>query len=179
MENGFAVELLFDPVMGARLRALWEALAQTGVSSFMLDIGACPHVSLAVFESLDPASLRAELDAFARESSPLEVTLSAVGAFPGAEGVVFIAPVVTAEMLDLHERFHRRLAALSIPSLKYYYPSNWVPHCTAAMELPPEKIPAAVEICRSADVVGPACLVEVELIEFRPVRRLYAFPLGG
>ena len=28
MENGFAVELLFDPVMEARLRDLWEVLAQ-------------------------------------------------------------------------------------------------------------------------------------------------------
>jgi 2'-5' RNA ligase len=179
VENGFAVELLFDPAMEARLRALWKALAQAEVSSSMLDIGARPHVSLAVFERLDPTSMHAELDGFARENPPLEVTLSAVGTFPGAEGAVFIAPVVTPEMLDLHKRFHRRLAELSIPSLAYYHPSNWTPHCTAAMEMPPDKIPAAVEICRNADVFGSARLVEVELIAFRPVRRLYAFPLGG
>ena len=93
VENGFAVELLFDPAMEARLRALWKALAQAEVSSSMLDIGARPHVSLAVFERLDPTSMHAELDGFARENPPLEVTLSAVGTFPGAEGAVFIAPV--------------------------------------------------------------------------------------
>jgi len=175
---GFAIELYFDPVSEARLTGLWETLARAGISSILPDMGARPHISLAVMGNLDPAAFRAELRAFADEEDSLAVTLGAVGTFPTAEGVVYIAPVVTQALLDLHARFHRRLDDLGVASGAYYRPGHWIPHCTTALELPPDQVAAAVDVCRQGDVFGPTRLVSVGLIEFLPVRELYTFPLG-
>jgi 2'-5' RNA ligase len=175
----FAVELYFDPSTEASLKALWGSLSQADVSSLLLEIGSRPHVSLADFEQIDPAILCAELETFAEKTSSLPVTLSAVGVFPTTEGVVYMAPVVTQELLTLHMRFHERLNALCIASSLYYRPGHWVPHCTCAAELPPQKILAAVEICRRSDVFNrPARLTAIGLIEYRPARELCVFPLG-
>jgi len=65
----FAVEMYFDPATEAEIRALWNSLAQAGVSSRLPDSGSRPHISLAVFQSLDPARFRAELQAPSRANS--------------------------------------------------------------------------------------------------------------
>jgi len=176
---GFAVEAYYDPTTDERVRGLWEALARAGISDSMFAIGARPHISLAVFDDLDPDTLREEVAAFARNTPPLAVTLAAVGIFPGEEGVVYLAPVVTMELLELHARFHRRLRDLGLESAAYYCPGDWVPHCTVATGLPPDKVSLAVEACRSHDVFTTGQLTAVSLVEFRPVWEICVCPLGG
>ena len=102
---GFAIELFFDPAADAAVRTIWRALADASHSPTMLEIGSRPHVSLAVCGALDAQRFRPVLEAFARET-PLEFVLASVGAFPTAEGVVFLAPVVTRRLLNLHQTFH-------------------------------------------------------------------------
>ena len=109
MRSGFAIELTFDPETAARVAGLWEAIARAGLSTSMQDVGAFPHVSLAVFDDVDCYKLRRTIADFARSTPPMETHLSAVGTFPGAEGVVFIAPVVTEELLAMHARLRQIL----------------------------------------------------------------------
>ncbi|MBU0495628.1 MAG: 2'-5' RNA ligase family protein [Chloroflexi bacterium] len=176
---GFAVELYFDPATGARLTTLCAAVFQTAAGADLLAMGARPHISLVVLTDLDPAALRDDLHAFAESEAPLPVSLGAVGAFPSTEGVVYVAPVVTRELLDLHARFHRRLGELGLVSGGHYCPGHWIPHCTIGFELAPDRVPAAVDVCLRSDAFGPAHLTAIGLIEFRPVRELYTFPLIG
>lgn len=95
---GYAVELNLSQDSAARVVEVWEGLARASISSRMLDLGAQPHVSLAVCEELDPTQLREELRRFAETTRPLSLKLSSAGAFPTAEGVMFLAPVVTQEL---------------------------------------------------------------------------------
>ena len=174
---GYAIELNLSTESAARIVKLWEALASESISSTMLDVGAQPHISLAVFEELDPAALRESLHRFARETPPLSVVLSSTGVFPTAEGVVFLAPVVTQGLLEVHRRLHGLLEDKGIECVEYYRPGRWVPHCTVAMEVDSSKIGAAIEISLRSKAFGPVRLGEISLIEFRPVREIYAFPL--
>ena len=174
---GFAVELYFDAATEASLRELWEALSNEGISDVMPSIGARPHISLATFECIDLVSLREELRSLARVAQPLTVTLGAVGTFPTAEGVVYLAPVVTQEFLSLHKRLHARLSDLGIASAEYYRPGKWIPHCTAAIDLDAEEVSSAVDLCLRSNVFVTARLTEIGLIEFRPVRDICVFPL--
>src|SRR5688500_511570 len=96
----FAIELFFDPDAAAAVRSLWRVLADAGVSRAMLDAGSHPHVSLADSRELDVERFRPILEAFARQTRPLECSLASVGAFPTEEGVVFLAPVATRELLE-------------------------------------------------------------------------------
>jgi len=71
----------------------------------------------------------------------------------------------------------RSLAVAS--SLRYYEPGYWIPHCTAAIDLPPDRIGAAVQICRASRGLRTGRLVEFGLVETPPTRELAALPLLG
>ncbi len=50
--------------------------------------------------------------------------------------------------------------------------------CTVAQDVPAPEIPGAVCTCLGGAGSGPALLREIGLVEFRPVRELFAFPLS-
>jgi 2'-5' RNA ligase len=176
---GYAVELNLSRDSAARVVKVWESLAREAINSVMLDVGAQPHISLAVFEDLNPEVLRVDLRRFAEVTRPLSVDLASAGTFPTAEGVVFLAPVVTEELLEVHKKFHSLLRDRGVDCVEYYWPGKWVPHCTVAIDVPPDKMGAALARCVQSEAFGAVELDEASLIEFRPVRGIYAFPLGG
>ena len=175
----FAIELFLDPDADAAVRSVWRALADAGVSRTMLDAGSQPHVSLADSRDLDVERFRPVLEAFARETPPLECSLASVGAFPTEEGVVFLAPVATRELLELHQAFHERLGEFGARSSAYYRPGNWVPHCTLAMGAARTAMAEAVTLCLDMALPIRGRFERVALVEFRPVKVVYAFDLAG
>ncbi|MGD8473379.1 MAG: 2'-5' RNA ligase family protein [Anaerolineae bacterium] len=175
----YAVILNLSRVSVARVVEVWEHLAREAISSVMLDVGAQPHISLAVFQDLNPEVLRVDLSRFAKATAPLSLDLASAGTFPTAEGVVFLAPAVTQELLEAHRRFHNSLRDRGVDCVDYYLPGKWVPHCTVATGVAPDRMGAALEVCVQSDAFGPVELDEVSLVEFPPVREIYAFPLGG
>jgi 2'-5' RNA ligase len=175
----YATVLSLSQNTAARVVKVWEELARASISSVMLDLDVQPHISLAVCEVLDPALLRGPLQRFAETTRPLSLELSSLGTFPTTEGVVFLAPVVTQELLEVHHGFHGLLQDLGIESAEYYRPGNWVPHCTVALDVAPDQLGAAMELCLRSEAFGPAELNEIGMIEFLPVDELCAFPLGG
>jgi 2'-5' RNA ligase len=174
----YAIELYFDPVSEASITGLWETLARRSISSALPDSGARPHISLAVLETPDTALLGEMLRIFVQSLSPLSLKLSAVGTFPTQEGVVFLAPVVTLELLEIHKELNNRLAALGLSVNGYYQPGHWIPHCTVAMGLPPERVPLAIEVCRNSDVFHEVKISAVGLIQFQPSEVIFTFPVS-
>jgi 2'-5' RNA ligase len=169
------VELFFDPTTEAAVRALWHALAEAGIDGVP---GGRPHVSLAVYGQLDVERFRSALTAFAAGRAPLETTLASWGVFPGAEAVVFLAPVVTREMLALQEDFLARFAEFGAPP-HYYGPGAWVPHCTLAAGLPPSELPRVAGLChRLVRPIGGR-LERIGLVEYIPRREHVTLPFGS
>lgn len=138
---GYAVELFLEDPAAEAIRKLFNL-----TESLMAQIGASPHVSLAVFDSVDTSTLIDVVHSFAEDTSEFNIRLSSIGIFPGKENVVFLAPVITIELLALHQRFHDRLNAAELISDPYYLPGAWVPHCTITME---EQLPCTLETIRS------------------------------
>lgn len=177
---GYAVELYFDPKGERRIRGVWEKLARRGISSLKLTIRARPHLSLAVFKgSFDPKGFKSALQKFARAASPISINFAAIGTFPTIDGVVFVQPVVTSDLLEFHRRFHAMLTDTGAVSSEYYRPGRWVPHCTVAQGLARAEVTRAIEACAAARPLGSARCVEIGVCEFRPVRERYQFPLAG
>ena len=174
----FAVILYFDPATEAGVQALWNVLARQGISSVMARMGIRPHISLAGLEDLEPGPLCGVLRGLSASTPPLTVNLSAVGTFPTAQGVVYLAPAVSPALVRLHAALHARLTALGLASTDYYRPENWVPHCTVTINLPPDQVAAAVNVCRASNVFRPAHLTEIALVEYMPIAELCVFPLG-
>jgi 2'-5' RNA ligase len=175
----FVVELFLDESADRAVRAIWRSLASAGVSSTIDEIGSHPHVSLAMCRELDAARFQPVLERFAAETPPLEVVLASVGVFPTEEGAVFLAPVVSRRLLDLHEGLHGHLSAFGGQSEPYYRPGNWVPHCTVAFGVADDLIPRAVQVCKGAGLPLSGRLVRAALVQYLPARVLYAFDLVG
>jgi len=177
--TGFAVELYFDAPGEERLQRVTDAVGDTVKRSILHEIGARPHVSLAVFEKVETGPLCHEIEELAADQPSIEVRLGSVGTFPSDEGVVFLAPVVTPEILEFHRRFHSRLQAIGVSSSRYYEPGFWVPHCTMAIGIEPSEVPRAIQICHASDGIGEFVLNAIGLVEFVPVRDICVFPLQG
>jgi len=175
----FAIVMYLDPTTDAEVRSLWELLAQEQVGSVMATMGIRPHISLACIENLDTQQVCAMLGTLAQNTRPLTISFGAVGTFPTERGVVYLAPIVTSELLRLHEELGIRLADLGLSSHEYYRPGHWIPHCTAAINLLPASVPAAVNVCRRSNLFHAARLVEIALVEYLPVQEICVCPFGG
>ncbi len=172
----YAVELALDVRAGGAVRDLWRALSDVGVT-WMAQSSAEPHVSLAIWERIERASFETELARFAAETAPIPVTFDGVASFPGSAIYLRLAP--NPPLLELQRRVHARFAAFGGEPWAYYLPEEWVPHCTLAMEIPHDRTNDALAVARRAPLPLAAALETVAIVEFRPVRELVRYRLGG
>ena len=109
------------------------------------------------------------LPPFAERVGHLALSFASVGSFPGSKGVAFLAPVMTAELAAVHERFHAELAAFGSGAWPHYLPGRWVPHCTIAFEFDAERRGEALEVGLGG--IGAAEVREVGLVRFDATSR--------
>ena len=133
----YAVELRFDPDLTERVRGLWRALAEIGAASFGEGGAPVPHLSLAVYDDeaeVDEATARDLVAELAAARASLAVAFAGLGVFPTEENVLFLAPVVTPPLLELHATYHAMAQRLRATCRSHYLPGRWVPHCTVSMQ---------------------------------------------
>jgi 2'-5' RNA ligase len=100
-------------------------LAETGLAPYMHTSGNRPHLTLAIYQELVLAEAKERLTLLAATSKSLPITFSHIGLFPTPEAVVFVAPRVTSDLLELHSRLHDLLADIGRQLLAYYLPGQW------------------------------------------------------
>ncbi|HKQ69563.1 MAG TPA: 2'-5' RNA ligase family protein [Polyangiaceae bacterium] len=160
------------------MRDVWDDLAERGINDFMRRGGGMPHISLAVADHLGPET-EAVVHALARSHAPVPLRLSSVGVFAGDSGVVFLGPVMNAELLSVHADLHDRLLAAGYAGWPYYEPGEWVAHCTLTQEMPQERVARAIDTARSIvefPLVGT--LETIHVVEFQPPKVRYFTTLG-
>ena len=176
---GYAIELFYDDEAEQAVRDIWDGIAAELGKTSLSDHGARPHVSLAVYtDDLDMTGVQENLLKFAQSIDPFDFCLRSLSAFTRQEGVVYLAPVVTEQLLSVHERFHEAFAQHKDSVVAHYQPGNWIPHCTVAIDLVPAEIQKAVGYCREAFTPISGRFQEIGLIEFRPVKELFTCKLG-
>ena len=171
----YALELGLDDHAAAVVRRVWHDLEDAGIV-YMARSGARPHVSVGIWDSLDRAAAEAELTRFAGEAAPVPITLASVGFFP--QVALFLAPTVTAALLELQAGLHARFSRIGAAPWGHYRPSMWVPHCTLATDVTAEQFTRALEVARRVALPIACRLVEIGIVEFRPVKQLISRPLG-
>jgi 2'-5' RNA ligase len=145
----------------------------------LLGIGLQPHISLAGYEQIDEQALAPVLEQLAKRSPPLPTKLDAIGVFPASQGVVYLAPVVTPQLLHLHAVYSALAADAGHVAHPYYQPGAWIPHCTVAGDLTPDQVGEAVRLCLQSRVFVSGRLVEAGIIEHQPARTLAHYRLTG
>ena len=176
---GYAVELFYDHESELAVRKVWDGAGEATGQSSLSETGARPHVSLAVYDDdLDATGFQEKLQEFADTTEPFEFRLTSVGTFPGNEGVVYLSPVMTQDLMAVHRRYHQTFLKYEPYVQAYYLPGNWVPHCTVAIDLEVSGILKAVAYCRTRFQPVTGRFAEIGLVEFQPVKELSIYDLG-
>lgn len=160
-----ALNLLFEPEISATVQRLWQALADAGISSDMLDLGYPPHMTLLVMDDeRHAASLAASLSKFA-PFAPSSLRLGGVDTFAQTEVVYLTCDGDQTALRSLH-----RVAAALLPedSIRpYYRMENWTPHITLQTVGDASR---ALNLARGRWQAGRAAtLTRLELATFVPV----------
>lgn len=177
----FAVEMYMDGESEAKIRRIWQFLAEAGIKSAMFEAGYRPHVSLGVSEELDVEGLAKELSSFAKTISTFEMTLSSVGLFHSSESVIFLGVTPTQRLLDINGAFHQFSGKYAKAQRANYYAGSWVPHCTLAFGLSNDMISQAIEICSRESLPIRSRVEEVGIAEVSPIsaKMLCTYNLDG
>jgi hypothetical protein len=112
------VELMPDPALSARVRALWDRLAAAGLPSLASHTHPTnqPHVTVATAASLGPLP-------------PLPLPIPVLLEPPVMLGRALVLPLAANPALD-------RLRAEVWPALTDPRPGSWVPHVSLALRMP-------------------------------------------
>ncbi|MCI0764335.1 2'-5' RNA ligase family protein [Bacillus sp. TL12] len=103
-----------------------------------------PHITLADYHTLDLKLYGEKLEKFTEHIECFPVEFSSVGTFP-TNGTIFLAPIVTGRLLELHQSFHNHFTDFHDQPQSYYVPEKWVPHCTIANRLDKEQFIRVME----------------------------------
>jgi 2'-5' RNA ligase len=177
-----SVELRFDPTLTQRVVEIWQTLADLGVSRYMLECAAIPHVSLAVYDDetvVDPGILAELVESLAVDRSPLPVAFSSIGVFPTSENVLFLGLVVSEALLAIHQAYHHVAAAFGPACRPYYRPGCWVPNCTLTMRLPTPDLLRGLAHLAAGWAPLEGILRSLALIQAPPVATLLERELTG
>jgi len=125
-----AISLWFDQDLETSVRRIWADLAREGISSIMHDGPYRPHVTLGVWREVDHNRVITSLERLLLNQATFPVRFKSIGNFPGEEGVTFLHPIVTTELLTIHNSVHTLMENVSSNTVPNYLPDSWVPHCT-------------------------------------------------
>ena len=142
-----ALSLWFDEALERQIYELWQQVEQKGISSILYDGRFRPHITLGIWEFPDHENIIAPLRKLLSDVPPLQIRFESVGNFPGTEGVVFLAPIVTATLINLHSKVFSLASAKGDSVSEYYRPGAWVPHCTCAYKISPSEVLTATQVC--------------------------------
>ena len=134
-----------------------------------------PHITLAVFEAdIPPDHLTERLRNLCRNVASFSVANSHFGVFPGEPAFVFLAPVVTKGLLNLHEQVVGALPAKLIH--QHHASGYWVPHITLASVRENAGGVLDTILCNLDEYRGK--VVGLDLVRFPPIEILESFPFS-
>lgn len=121
-----ALSLVFDDAAVARVRTLWQAVADAGISRDMLELNYPPHVTLVVADDEGQESAMRRALAQGRDRA-VSIRLGGVNQFAGTP-VVWLACDGGEALSTLHADI---VAQLPLEGIRpYYRPGQWTPHMT-------------------------------------------------
>ncbi|GKX30908.1 2'-5' RNA ligase [Vallitalea longa] len=178
---GYAIEVFFDKTSEEKLIEYWRLLHQHGYSSYMYENGGHPHIAFAVFDDdiKDINNFKKIIREYYKGIKSFEILFSYLGLFTTDEGVSFIAPKISLQLLEYHKRFYNKICENGYDEWfnDYYKPDVWIPHCTMTIQTNVRNQMKGLDLLRSVFKPFKAQVERVALIEFYPIKYLEVIEL--
>ena len=175
--EGLAVELFLDPSAEEKVLMFREIIYREGIKPVQGLMNDKPHVSLAVFPTKAPDKVIELTRQFACTAPRFSFRLGAVGTFPTKDNVLFISPVPSVTLLQVHAEFMARVAAAGINCSPYYLPGVWVPHLTLEFDISSDELCRSVKIFKEYFTPIDGEFIQLGVVRFRPIEYLDQFDL--
>lgn len=174
----YAIELYFESSAQNAIRTLWEAIAEAGISTYLVDKPDRPHISLGGCQQLNVTEYAPVLADFASSTKSFAVSMPNLGVFTSPNGVVFLGVTVTRPLLDIHENFHKQFADFEQDTMPLYKPGSWVPHVTIAFNIGAEKLSTTVALCQRTRLPLKGRIMEIGIVDTRTGEAKATYKLG-
>lgn len=135
-----AVCLLLDDRSATAVRGLWRRLEAGGTPTLLSHTHGrhVPHLSYAALRTYDLEAVADALTALP-PGDPMPLHFDALGTFRRSR--CWLAPAVTASLVDRQQRVFSAIAATGAELHHHYRPGWWLPHLTLAPRLRLEELP--------------------------------------
>ena len=161
----YGVVALFDERTEQIIKNIWTELREKSISFYADEVvDRKPHLTLASYHKLDKVRFTDQLNEFYENKPEIDIMFNSIGSFFNT-GILCFTPNVTKELIEFHENFHRHFKQFNDNPKSMYLPGKWVPHCTLANRLSPDKLVEAYKHClyRNDTIVGK--IKEIGVIE--------------
>lgn len=166
--------LTLDDAMTETLERFEEKIAAVHPSHRPANSEVRPHITLGAYEDLDRSACELLLANMAMSETFPAIRFVGIGTFPGESIVMFASPVVTMDLLEVHERFHAAFFDVVTQPMHYYLPGNWVPHCTLAERIPATLLSDVITIANTLPVPLGGQFGTLQIAEFPSARVVYS-----
>ncbi|GGH77161.1 2'-5' RNA ligase [Pullulanibacillus pueri] len=138
---------LFDQETENKIKQVWKKLKEEEISFYAEEVeDRRPHVTLASYNELNVDSFIGDAQEVYKNKAKFKILFHSLGTFLNS-GLLFLAPTMTASLLEFHCNHHRGLTKYNDNPDSLYLPNSWAPHCTLANRLSPEKLKDAFLYC--------------------------------
>lgn len=161
----YGVVALFDAETEQIIKDIWTELREESISFYADEVvNRKPHITLASYQSLDKLRFIEQLDDFYENKLEIDISFNSIGSFLNT-GILYFSPNVTKNLIEFHENFHIQFKHFNDNPKSIYLPEKWIPHCTLANRLSPDKLVEAYNYClyRNDAIVGK--IQEIGIIE--------------
>lgn len=161
----FAIVLYFDPSFTEQIKKIRSAWAAIGIK---VDKNSAPHLTLAICDEIDTEQVKSKLHKLASITKECELNFLSLGIFSFPKPVIFISPKIEPNLLEIHQKLHRKLNSANENSWELYKPANWVPHVTLAYQLNRKMLQKATSKFWEIPLPLRSCVKQIGILEFEP-----------
>ncbi len=170
------LQLFFDEDTDAFFRSLWQKVKDAGLPSPLLEIGATPHITLSFGDNVNVDSLVLSLNRRLSEKSTFELIFVSLSTFANEKGVIFVAPVVSRTLLDLHREVQHEMSNHASTNAHSQL-DRWFPHFTLTMQLSPPQLLEGFRLLGNLQLPVSGRGVQVSLLEYPNLKELASWQL--
>lgn len=155
---------LFNQKTEQMIRDIWKELKEKSISSYAYEVeDRKPHITIASYNDINKSNFIKQMDDFYNDKPAIDVIFNTIGSFLNS-GALFYSPTITNDLLEFHSNHHRKFEKFNDNPNSLYLPDKWIPHCTIANRLSPEKLLEAFNLCSKRNTIS-AKITEIALID--------------